>query len=232
MKRTLVLILALLLTCCSSNVNPKLVLKKSEAILHENFEAKAVFVMTLKTPKFVDRTVYTMKVIRFGNETKIAFLNYSFSPKTPVHERMKIALKDAWIIDDGSHFYLYTPHLKYVGDKVGLYGVAEGIPRYTYLPFVTCLDVARTFDKAENVRLVGEEGKCYVISYELSYPTVRFSDRAKVKVWISDYVPVKAEIDAKYHDTEIRMVTTFENFTTNVIKVNFSLRGLTVMKRY
>ena len=232
MRKLIVLLVAVLLLCCTSNVDPKLILKKSEGILSKNFEAKATFEMYVQTPKFTDRTEYVMEIIKVGNMTKITFLNYSFSPKTPVHERMKIALKNAWLIEKDGYFYLYTPNLKYMKGKVGMYKISNGIPRYTYLPIITCLDVARTFDKAEDVKLVGKENECYVISYELSYPTVRFTDKANVKVWIHDYVPIKAEITAKFHSTDIRMITEFENIEMNVTGVNLSLEGLTVLKRY
>jgi len=231
MRKLLVLILASLLLCCTSNVNPKSILSKSEGILHKNFEARAIFEMYIKTPKLADHTEYVMDIVRSNNTTKISFLNYSFSPKTPVHERMKIALKNAWLIAKGDYFYLYTPNLKYMKGKVGMYRLSKGIPRYTYLPIVTCLDLARTFDKAEDVKLVRSENGCYVISYELEYPVVRFADKAKVVVWIRNYIPIKAEITARYKDTSIRMVTRLENITS-IENANLSLKGLTILKRY
>jgi len=243
MRRFAVLLLALILLGCAGQkvekVNPKEILAKAErAVNSTNLEANATFELKLKSPKFTDYTQYDLRVVKLNNTTKIFFLDYLYnttdSSLAEIHKKMEIALKDAWILDKGDAFYVYTPNLMYMKNKVGKYKPAESLPRYKFIPIVTCLDVAKFFNKAENVSLIGENGKCYVIAYSLQYPNIAFAKVANVKVWISkaDYIPIKAEITANFSDTAITMITELKSYRTNGVKCNMSLNGLRVVERY
>ncbi len=239
MRALIPLLLVVIILGCvgqEKKVDPKEILKKAENAVAKNFDANATFEMILKSPKFKDYTRYDMRIVKIGNSIKIFFLNYEYNTTSKylegVHRSMKVALRDAWILDVGSKFYLYTPHLEYMKDKVGEYKPSKSLPRYVYLPIVTTIDLARNFDKARKVKLYKETEKYYIISYSLEYPTITFAENAEVKVWISkrDFMPVKAEISAKFKNTSIKMVTE-ANFRIGNVKCDMTLDGLSVVKR-
>ncbi len=240
MRRIIILILALALLGCVGQVKIDVneILKKSEeSVLTKNLDANATFEMLCKTPKLTDFTRYDLRIVKIGNTTKIFFLGYEYNTtdksQADVHKKTEIALKDAWILDRGDVYYVYTPNLLYMKDRVGEYRAAEGLPRYKFIPIMTCLDLARFFDKAEDPTLeVGDEA--YVVSYKLSYPTISFAEKADVKVWISkkDHIPFKAEISAKFDQTEITMKTELKSYKTEGVQCDMSLKGLSIVKRY
>jgi len=242
MRRIIILILALMLFGCVGQEVKKLdaheILKKAEdAVATKNLDADAIFEIHYKTPKLNDRTHYNLRIVKIGNATKIFFLGYSYNTsdeyQAEVHSKMKIALKGAWILDKGNVYYVYTPNLMYMKDKVGEYKPANDLPRYKFIPIITCLDIARFFDKAEEPKVEVEDG-AYVVSYKLSYPTIAFAEKADVKVWISkkDYIPFKAEMFAEYNQTKITIKTEFKSYKTEGVQCDMSLKGLSVVKRY
>ncbi len=241
MKRIVILLLALILLGCAGQKaeKPNEILTKAErAVASTNLDANATFELTIKSPKFTDYTRYDLRVVKLNNTTKIFFLNYSYKTTdqsiADVHKKMKIALKDAWILDKGDVFYVYTPNLAYMKGKVGEYKPAESLPRYKFIPIITCLDLAEFFDKAKDVRLIDENGNYYVVAYSLRYPSIAFVETANVKVWISkaDYIPIKAEITANFGRTSITMTTEMKSYKTKGVKCDMSLNGLSVVERY
>ncbi len=243
MRRLVILLLALILLGCAGQkvekVDPHEILSKAErAMVSTDLDAKATFEMNLKSPKFTDYTQYDLRVVKLNNTTKIFILSYEYnttdSSLAETHKKMKVALKDAWILDEGDYFYVYTPNLKYMNDKVGKYKPADSLPKYRYIPIVTCLDIAKTFTNAKNVSLAEEDENYYVVAYLLQYPDIAFAKVANVKVWISkaDYMPVKAEISANFGQTSIKMTTELKSYKTESVKCDMSLKRLSVVERY
>ncbi len=240
MKRIAILLLALILLGCAGQKaeKPNDILTKAErAVASADLDANATFELTLKSPKFTDYTRYDLRVVKLNNTTKIFFLNYSYkttdSSLAEVHKKMKIALKNAWILDKNDAFYVYTPNLMYMKRKVCKYKPAESLPRYKFIPIITCLDLAKSFSFAKDVRLIEENNSCYVVAYKLHYPNIAFAETANVKVWISrtDYIPIKAEITANFGQTAITMITELKSYRTKGVKCDMSLNGLKVVER-
>ncbi len=235
MRYAPLVMLAVLLLCCAGHVGN--VLKKSEKVVNStNISGIDVFEMRIRAPNYTDLTVYTMRVEKIGGKVKIDFLNYTYNTTSGyqmlVHRKMKIALKNAWIIKEDGLFYVYTPNLLYMKRRVCVYRVAKGLPIYRGLPIITCLDVAEYFGKAKDVR-VRDVGRYYLATYVLYYPYVRFADKARFEVWISkrDLIPVKAVITARYDGSDIRIVTEFKSYRTNVSGW-IGFKGLKVIRRY
>jgi len=236
MRSALIVAISILMLCCAGHVGN--VLKKSQMTVNStNVSAVEVFELDVRNPEYVDSVAYTMRVVKAGEDVKITFLNYTYSTTSSyqlsVHRKMRMALKGAWIIDRGSEFYLYTPNLLYMRDRVCVYRTANGLPRYRGLPIITFIDVARYFNKAKDVS-VRDEGRYYLATYTLEYPYVRFAERAEFSVWISKstLIPVKVRIRAKYDGSDITMRIKVLSYRTGSVTGNFSLKGLKVIRRY
>ncbi len=209
-KFTIVLIVILLVGCASQKVK-----------MPNRLDEKAIFILYLKNPSFNDVTIYKLHIVKIGNETKIYFLNYTYHTTSKwlalVHERMKSALKDAWLLRKGNVYYLYTPKLKYMKGKVCEYPAMNGIPSFEFLPIVTNIDLARY------VR--GER-------FTLSYPAIRFAKSCNVVADIEKGMLRNFTITARFENTSIEMKFIVLSLKTSDVKCNMSLKGLYVIKRY
>ena len=148
------------------------------------------------------------------------------------YERMKQMYRNAWILDHGDKFYVYTPAIfrEYVTEFTPQPSPSLLGYRYDFIPLADPLHLAELFDHAENATFEGvetinvenNEGKieAYVVSYEFSYPTIKFAEKAKLRTWVSteDYIPVKTELYATNESTAtaIKFVFGFNSYEKDV----------------
>jgi len=197
----------------------------------ESFKADAYLFDYTDTDVLKESSKYSMKIELLRTEEKgmtmrINFENYeyecSIEEKEAAYESLRQSLKNAWILDTPDKFYVYSPLV--FEESVTEFTPQTSLTRYNFIPIADPLHLALLFDHAENATYEGTETievgnkmiESYVVSYEFSYPTVRFAENAKLRTWISteDHIPVKTELDATSTDgaSKINFVFGFDTY--------------------
>ncbi len=178
-----------------------------------SFKADTYFFTSLETQSFTDQSNYWLHLDLLrtqdeGKKMKLTFKNYEYvcsdAERTEAYERLRAALKDAWILDTSGAVYVYSPMV--LKEYVTQFTPQTSLLRYNSIPIADSLYLALLFDRAENATYEGTQTiavgnkliESYVVSYEFSYPTIRFAKNATLRTWISaeDYIPVKTELHA------------------------------------
>jgi len=201
-----------------------------------SFQADAYFFTSLETRSFTDQSNYwfhldLLRTQDEGTKKKLTFENYEYlcsdAKRNEAYERLRAVLRDAWILDTSGAFYVYSPMV--LQDYVTQFTPQTSLLRYNYIPITDSLYLALFFDRAENAIYEGTETievgnkliESYVVSYEFSYPTIRFAENATLRTWISaeDYIPVKTELRATSADgsSSTRFVFGFESYEKDVV---------------
>jgi len=219
---------------------------KSSRNAVENFEslkADAFFFQATGTDSIEDSTKYSLQIEFLRSEgMRLNIKSYDYecsgegSEAEAACERMKQMYKNAWILDRGDKFYVYTPAIfrEYVTEFTPQPSPSLLRYRYDFIPLADPLHLAELFDRAENATCEGvetinmgnSEGKgkgkieAYVVSYEFSYPAIKFAEKAKLRTWVSteDYIPVKTELYATNETTAtaIKFVFGFDSYEKDV----------------
>ncbi|RZN37493.1 MAG: hypothetical protein EFT35_06075, partial [Methanophagales archaeon ANME-1-THS] len=201
----------------ASRASEILTASKAAAENLESLQAEAYFFSSLETQSFTDQSKYWLHLDLLrtqdeGKKMKLTFEHFEYTSSDPdrydAYERLRASLRDAWIIDTSGAFYVYSPLV--LNEYVTTFTPQTSLLRYSYIPIADSLHLALLFDRAENATYEGREsvevgGKIidsHLVSYEFSYPTVRFAERAQLRTWISaeDYIPVKTELHATSAD--------------------------------
>ena len=201
----------------------------------ESFKADAYFFDSLETQSFTEQSNYSLELALLrtqneGEKMKITFENFDYTcsddQNKVAYERLRTSLRDAWILDTAGAFYVYSPMV--LEEYVTQFTPQTSLLRYNFIPITSSLHLALLFAHAENATYEGTETlevgnkmiESYVVSYEFTYPTIRFAEHAKLYTWISaeDYIPVKTELYATSTEgaSKINFVFGFDSYEKDV----------------
>jgi len=216
---------------------PSEILKSSKEAVEnlESFQADAYFFTSLETQSFTDQSNYwfhldLLRTQDEGKKIKLTFENFEYTcsdaERKEAYERLRAALRDAWILDTSDAFYVYSPMV--LKEYITKFTPQTSLLRYNYIPIADPLHLALIFDRAENATYEGTESigvgdrmiESHVVSYKFSYPTIQFAENAELRTWISveDYIPVKTELHATSADdaSTINFVFGFNSYEKDV----------------
>lgn len=166
-------------------------------------------------------TEFRLKLINEGNNSKIRIdftgYDYNISDNTTnkeAHECMRVILRNAWILDDGTEYHVFMPELS---ENVRTFAVCnESIFPYDII-LADNIHLAMLFKHAE-INGINESENAYIISYGLSYPVIPFATHAELRTWISkdDLIPVKTEVHAVCSSSVVKLCFGFRSYERNV----------------
>ena len=193
--------------------------------LKKNIKGKVYFIRELNGEK----VIYNMTVEKHGERLKINFDSYSFYSAEPqLHNQIGKTLKNAWLLDFGSKYYLYTPEIY---DKIVEYKPGSTLFRYRSLPIVLLFYPLRFIENAENIQIKkdkvymnGKKVEAELLSYELRPPFV--PSHFHLKTWIVEGVAVKSEMKSE----DVKMVSGFTEYGFD-LRENFTLPDIMVVRR-
>lgn len=217
----------------------------------ESLHAEAYFFSSLETHSFTEDSKYwfhldLLRTTDEGRKMKVSFEDVDYSCSDPqrneAYERLKASLRDAWILDTAGAFYVYSPMV--LPEYVTRFTPQSGLLRYSYIPITDPLHLALLFERAENATYEGMERievgdrmiESHVVSYDFSYPTVRFAEHVHLRTWISaeDYIPLKSELHGTTTDdgAEITFVFGLTSYEKGVLRGAVELpEGIGIIQR-
>jgi len=223
MRKLAVLLLVISLCFCIQTTS-----KSSHSLnanLPDNFRADSY---SLKIMGCQVNYTFTLDVL--DNKTIVRFKGLKTTCENPMYVRLKRAITNAVLIDEGGEYYVFMPT---VSNYVYRFKPLNSIVRYEGLPIVTMKTVVDSIKKAENVTYLGKKEvqfnntsvSCDAYEYQLNDPLLGW---VKVRVYVNNGIPIKAEIDVPKYKASI--VTALKNMELGKAE-DFNLTKYEIVER-
>ena len=223
MRKLAVLLLAISLCFCIQTTSK--LSHSLNANLPDNFRADSY---SLKIMGCQVNYTFTLDVL--GNKTIVRFKDLKTTCENPMYVRLKRAITNAVLIDEGGEYYVFMPT---VSNYVYRFKPLNSIVRYEGLPIVTMKTVVDSIKKAENVTYLGKKEvqfnntsvSCDAYEYQLNDPLLGW---VKVRVYVNNGIPIKAEIYIPKYKASI--VTALKNMELGKAE-DFNLTKYEIVER-
>lgn len=163
---------------------------------------------------------YSFRIDKVDSKIILRFRDLDYNCKSLVYPRLKVALRNATLVDTGEFYYLHTPSIVETRGYVVKYRVRDSILRYEGLPVIPTLYVIDTFDHAENVKIQDEFA-------EFDYHDPYVGD-THIRMWIKDDIPIRVEF--YFSNYNVTVLSEITNYTIGYAE-DFDLSGYEVVER-
>jgi len=163
---------------------------------------------------------YSFRIDKVDSKIILRFRDLDYDCKSLVYPRLKVALRNATLVNIGEFYYLHTPSIVETRGYVVKYRVRDSILRYEGLPIIPTLYVIDTFDHAENVKIYGDFA-------EFDYHDPYVGD-THIRMWIKDDIPIRVEF--YFSNYNVTIVSEITNYTIGYAE-DFDLSGYEVVER-